>query len=62
MELYLSLSAYGGVSTREALTVFWEAGVRHVELAIGCKPDTDAVKAIQDFNSVFKGCSCCAGK
>lgn len=49
MELYLSLSAYGGVSTREALTVFWEAGIRHVELAIGPLPDTDAVQAIQDF-------------
>ncbi|AFY46065.1 xylose isomerase-like enzyme [Nostoc sp. PCC 7524] len=49
MEFYLSLSAYGGVSTREALTVFWEAGIRYVELAIGPKPDTDAVQAIQDF-------------
>lgn len=49
MELYLSLSAYGSVSTREALTVFWEAGIRHVELAIGPLPDTDAVQAIQDF-------------
>lgn len=34
MKLYLSLSAYGGVSTREALTVFWNAGVLHTELAI----------------------------
>lgn len=49
MELYLSLSAYGGVSTREALTVYWSAGIRHVELAIGSKPDTDAVQAIEDF-------------
>lgn len=49
MELYLSLSAYGGISTRDALTVFWEAGVRHVELAIGPKPNIDAVKAIQNF-------------
>ncbi|WP_238360683.1 hypothetical protein [Iningainema tapete] len=49
MEMYLSLSAYGGVSIREALTVFWSAGIRHVELAIGPRPDTDAVQAIQDF-------------
>lgn len=35
MQLYLSLSAYGGVSTREALTIFWNAGIRYVELAIG---------------------------
>lgn len=49
MELYLSLSAYGGVTTREALTVFWEAGIRYVELAIGPIPDTDAEQAIQDF-------------
>ena len=49
MELYLSLSAYGGVPTREALTVFWQAGIRHVELAIGPRPDTDAVQAIEDF-------------
>jgi hypothetical protein len=49
MELYLSLSAYGGVSTRKALTVFWSAGIRHVELAIGPRPDVDALQAIQDF-------------
>lgn len=49
MELYLSLSAYGGVPTREALTVFWDAGIRHIELAIGPKPDNDAARAIQDF-------------
>lgn len=49
MEIYLSLSAYGGVSTREALTVFWLGGIRYVELAIGPRPDADAVQAIQDF-------------
>jgi sugar phosphate isomerase/epimerase len=49
MDMYLSLSAYGGVSTREALTVFWSAGIRYVELAIGPRPDIDAVQAIQDF-------------
>ena len=58
MELYVSLSAYGGVSTREALTVLWSAGIRHVELAIGPLPDTDAVQAIQDFRQqgmVYRG-------
>lgn len=49
MKQYLSLSAYGGVTTREALAVYWAAGVRHVELAIGPKPDVDAPQAIQDF-------------
>ena len=49
MELYLSLSAYGSVSTRQALTVFAEAGVQKVELAIGVKPDADATIAIQGF-------------
>jgi sugar phosphate isomerase/epimerase len=58
MELYLSLSAYGGVSTREALTVFYQAGIRHVELAIGPRPDADAVQAIDDFRQqgmVYRG-------
>ena len=49
MDLYVSLSAYGGVSTRQALTVFAEAGVQKVELAIGVKPDADASIAIQTF-------------
>lgn len=49
MQLYLSLSAYGGVSTREALTIFWNAGIRYVELAIGPRPDTDSAQAIEDF-------------
>jgi sugar phosphate isomerase/epimerase len=52
MELYLSLSAYGGVSTREALTVCWDAGIRHIELAIGPKPDADAAQAILDFRQL----------
>ncbi|MBD2492680.1 sugar phosphate isomerase/epimerase [Aulosira sp. FACHB-615] len=52
MQLYLSLSAYGGVSTREALTVFWNAGVRHTELAIGPRPDADATQAIEDFKKL----------
>jgi sugar phosphate isomerase/epimerase len=49
MELYLSLSAYGGVSTRQALTVFEQAGIRHVELAIGVRADDDAAIAVHDF-------------
>ncbi len=49
MDLYVSLSAYGGVSTRQALTVFADAGVQKVELAIGVKPDADASIAIQTF-------------
>jgi sugar phosphate isomerase/epimerase len=49
MELYLSLSAYGGVYTRQALTLFAESGVQKVELAIGVKPDADASIAIQTF-------------
>jgi sugar phosphate isomerase/epimerase len=51
MDLYLSLSAYGGVSTRQALTTIAAAGIRHVELAIGVKPDADAAQAIQEFRS-----------
>jgi sugar phosphate isomerase/epimerase len=49
MELYLSLSAYGGVSTRQALTIFEQAGIRQVELAIGVRPDEDAASAVHDF-------------
>ncbi|MEA5628083.1 sugar phosphate isomerase/epimerase family protein [Nostoc sp. UHCC 0251] len=49
MQLYLSLSAYGGVSTREALTIFWNAGIRYIELAIGPRPDTDSAQAVEDF-------------
>lgn len=52
MELYLSLSAYGGVSTRETLTLFWNAGIRHTELAIGPRPDVDAAQAIEDFRKL----------
>ncbi len=51
MDLYLSLSAYGGVSTRQALNTIAAAGIRHVELAIGVKPDADAAQAIQEFRS-----------
>jgi sugar phosphate isomerase/epimerase len=51
MELYLSLSAYGGVSTRQALSAIAAAGIRHVELAIGVKPDADVAQSIQDCRS-----------
>jgi sugar phosphate isomerase/epimerase len=51
MDLYLSLSAYGGVSTRQALSTIAAAGICHVELAIGVKPDADAAQAIQAFQS-----------
>jgi sugar phosphate isomerase/epimerase len=51
MELYLSLSAYGGVSTRQALSAIAAAGICHVELAIGVKPDTDVTQAIQECRS-----------
>ncbi|WP_225225987.1 hypothetical protein [Komarekiella delphini-convector] len=36
----------------KALTVFWEAGIRHIELAIGPRPDADAVQAILDFRQL----------
>jgi sugar phosphate isomerase/epimerase len=51
MMLYLSLSAYGGVSTRQALTTIAAAGIQSVELAIGVKPDADAIVAIQEFQA-----------
>ncbi|KRH95740.1 MULTISPECIES: sugar phosphate isomerase/epimerase family protein [Cylindrospermopsis] len=49
MELYFSTSAYGGTSTRQVLTMFWELGIKEVELAIGPRCDRDAVKAITEF-------------
>jgi sugar phosphate isomerase/epimerase len=51
MELYLSLSAYGGVSTRKALNVIAEAGIDRVELAIGVKPDPEIDLAVRDFQN-----------
>jgi sugar phosphate isomerase/epimerase len=51
MMLYLSLSAYGGVSTRQALTTIAAAGIQSVELAIGVKPDMDAIAAIHEFQA-----------
>lgn len=45
---YLSLSACGGISTRQALAYISSAGIKHVELAIGVKPDGDAAAAIAE--------------
>lgn len=47
--LWVSLSAYGGVTTRAALHTFWAAGIRHVELAIGVKPTPDTVAVLQAY-------------
>lgn len=47
--IWVSLSAYGGVTTREALAVFWAAGVRQVELAIGVKPSPDTVDVLRQY-------------
>ena len=47
--LWVSLSTYGGVTTREALDVFWAAGIRHVELAIGVKPSSDTVDVLRHY-------------
>ena len=48
-QLWVSLSTYGGVTTREALDVFWAAGIRHVELAIGVKPSPDTVEVLRHY-------------
>jgi sugar phosphate isomerase/epimerase len=47
--LWVSLSAYGGVTTGEALAVLWAAGIRQVELAIGVKPSPDTVAVLQHY-------------
>jgi sugar phosphate isomerase/epimerase len=47
--MYLSLSAYGGVTTRQALETIAAAGIHQVELAIGVKPDAEVTPAIRDF-------------
>lgn len=47
--LWISLSTYGGVTTREALEVFWAAGISHVELAIGVKPSPDTVDVLRHY-------------
>jgi sugar phosphate isomerase/epimerase len=48
---YLSLSACGGITTRQALAYITAAGIQHVELAIGVKPDADAAAAIEEYRS-----------
>jgi sugar phosphate isomerase/epimerase len=55
--LYVSMSALGGMSTGEALARAWAAGVRHVELAIGPRPDPyagDRVKAFAREGVAFR--------
>lgn len=47
--LWISLSTYGGVTTRTALDVLWKAGIRQVELAIGVKPSRDTVAVLQEY-------------
>jgi sugar phosphate isomerase/epimerase len=55
--LFVSLSALGGMSTGEALARAWSSGVRHVELAIGPRPDPyvgDRVKAFAREGVIFR--------
>lgn len=49
IDLWVSLSAYGGISTRQILAIFEQAGIRSVELAIGPRPDQDTLQAIVDY-------------
>lgn len=46
---WVSLSAYGGVTTLQALSVLWAAGIRQVELAIGVKPSPDTVEVLRHY-------------
>lgn len=50
--LWVSLSSYGGVTTRTALEVLWAAGIRHVELAIGVKPTPDTTAVLQHYGQL----------
>lgn len=50
--LWVSLSAYGGVTTQDALSVLWAAGVRQVELAIGVKPSPDTVEVLRYYQQL----------
>ncbi len=47
--IYVSMSALGGVSTGEALGRAWAVGARHVELAIGPRPDPYAGDRVRAF-------------
>ena len=49
--IYLSLSACCGIHTRQALDHITAAGIKHVELAIGVKPDADAAAAVADYRA-----------
>jgi sugar phosphate isomerase/epimerase len=49
--IYLSLSACGGISTRQALASITAAGIKQVELAIGVKPDLDAARAVAEYQA-----------
>lgn len=48
-QVWVSLSAYGGVTTGEALATLWAAGVRQVELAIGPKPSPDTLEVLWQY-------------
>ncbi|MBN8560116.1 MAG: TIM barrel protein [Leptolyngbya sp. UWPOB_LEPTO1] len=50
--LWISLSTYGGVTTRTALDVLWAAGIRQVELAIGVKPTPDTTAVLQYYQQL----------
>jgi sugar phosphate isomerase/epimerase len=52
--IYLSLSACGGMFTRQALANITTAGIDRVELAIGVKPDADAATAIAEYQAAGK--------
>ncbi|HEU4538483.1 MAG TPA: sugar phosphate isomerase/epimerase [Polyangiaceae bacterium] len=47
--LFVSLSALGGLGTGEAIARACSAGVRHVELAIGPRPDPQAGDRVRAF-------------
>ncbi|HEY9645317.1 MAG TPA: TIM barrel protein [Chroococcidiopsis sp.] len=49
-QMWVSLSAYGGVTTGNALATLWAAGVRQVELAIGPKPSPDSLEVLQHYH------------
>ncbi|GAP97973.1 sugar phosphate isomerase/epimerase family protein [Leptolyngbya sp. NIES-2104] len=51
-DLWISLSTYGGVTTRTALDVLWAAGIRQVELAIGVRPSMDTIAVLQHYQQL----------
>ncbi|MGG6270898.1 sugar phosphate isomerase/epimerase family protein [Leptolyngbya sp. AN03gr2] len=59
-DLWISLSTYGGVTTRTALGVLWAAGIRQVELAVpwlsrsefGVKPSVDTTAVLQHYRQL----------